>query len=91
MPTPLFFRGHKIMNKDEDDEIHFDSRSKGTVQTQNEADMSYNIVLSYLEHGFHISHMKPQHVKVQKYNVNESFLVTIPYNVARAFMWARIR
>jgi antitoxin component of MazEF toxin-antitoxin module len=46
--------------------------------------MSDHIVHLYLEHGFHISNMKPIFVKVQKHCVNESFLVTIPNVIAQA-------
>ena len=46
--------------------------------------MSDNIVLSYLEHGFHISNMKAEFVKVQKHCINESFLITIPFAIAQA-------
>jgi hypothetical protein len=43
-----------------------------------------NIVPKDLENGIHISNMKPQYVKVQKHCINESFLVTIPYRIAKA-------
>ena len=44
-----------------------------------------DFISSYLlEHGFHISNMKPEYVKIQKHCVNESFLVTIPYRIAKA-------
>jgi hypothetical protein len=36
------------------------------------------------KHVFHILNMKPEYVKVQKHCVNESFLVTIPYRIAKA-------
>lgn len=46
--------------------------------------MTDHIVLTYSEHGLHISNMKPEYVKVQKHCINESFLVTIPYRIAKA-------
>jgi len=49
-----------------------------------------NCISSYLvENGFHILHMKPEYVKIQKHCVNESFLVTIPYRIAKAISIAQ--
>jgi hypothetical protein len=46
--------------------------------------MSDHIVLTYSENGLHISNMKAEYVKVQKHCINESYLVTIPYRIAKA-------
>ena len=49
-----------------------------------------NCISSYLvEHVCHILHMKPEYVKIQKHCVNESFLVTIPYRIAKAISIAQ--
>ncbi|MGH9926536.1 MAG: hypothetical protein ACRD5B_14285 [Nitrososphaeraceae archaeon] len=51
--------------------------------------MSDHISSFLLEHGSHISYMKPKYVTVQKHCINESFLVTIPYSIARAIPIAK--
>jgi len=37
-----------------------------------------------IQNGSHISYMKPKYVTVQKHCVNESYLVTIPFEIAKA-------